>query len=139
LIVSRFSLRAIAPAAVALCASAALCAAAAPAGSPDKRPDGEVDKPDGHKFEPFKPDSVTTEGSVTIGAKTITYQAIAGTLIVHPRGWDDVPQDPAQKPAAGEEGGEHNPTAEASMFYVAYFKKGGGNRPLTFFYNGGPG
>ena len=80
-----------------------------------------------------------TEGSVTIGGKAIAYQAIAGTLIVHPRGWDDVPQDPAQKPAAGEEGGEHNPTAEASMFYVAYFKKGGGNRPVTFFYNGGPG
>jgi carboxypeptidase C (cathepsin A) len=123
---------------MALWASAALCAAAAP-GSPDKHADGEVDKPDSHKFETFKPESVVSEGSVTIGGKSIAYQAIAGTLIVHPRGWDDVPQDPAQKPGAGEEGGEHNPTAEASMFYVAYFKKGGGNRPVTFFYNGGPG
>jgi carboxypeptidase C (cathepsin A) len=25
------------------------------------------------------------------------------------------------------------------MFYVAYFKSGGGPRPVTFFYNGGPG
>ena len=32
-----------------------------------------------------------------------------------------------------------NPTAEASMFYVAYFKNGGGSRPVTFIYNGGPG
>ena len=132
---SRFSLRAIAAAAVALSASAALCAAA----TPDKRPDADQDKSESHKFEPFKPESVTTEGSVTVGGKSVAYQAIAGTLIVHPRGWDDVPQDPAQKAGPGEEGGEHNPTAEASMFYVAYFKKGGGNRPVTFFYNGGPG
>ncbi len=41
---------------------------------------------------------------------------------------------------AGEEGAEgRNPTAEASMFYVAYFKNGGGSRPVTFLYNGGPG
>ena len=25
------------------------------------------------------------------------------------------------------------------MFYVAYFKNGGGSRPVTFIYNGGPG
>src|SRR5207302_8163059 len=25
------------------------------------------------------------------------------------------------------------------MFYVAYFRSGGGPRPVTFFYNGGPG
>jgi len=101
-----------------------------------------------HPFEPFKSESVTSNGSVTIGGKAITYQAIAGTLIVHPRGWDDVPRDPAEKAAAerhepgapAEGGGEPpNPTAEASMFYVAYFKSGGGPRPITFFYNGGPG
>ena len=79
--------------------------------------------------------------SVTVGGKALAYQAVAGTLIVHPRGWDDVPRDPnAEKPAPGEGVEPRNPTAEASMFYVAYFKTGGsGPRPITFLYNGGPG
>src|SRR5580704_229849 len=94
-------------------------------------------------FEPFKPESVTSNATVTIGGRAIAYQAVAGTLIVHPKGWDDVPQDPKEKDKekpGKEDGAEtHNPTAEASMFYVAYFKTGGGTRPLTFLYNGGPG
>src|SRR5437899_842375 len=98
---------------------------------------------DGRKFEPFKVESVTSNGTVIIGGHPIAYQAIAGTLIVHPKGWDDVPRDSnAEKPgsAGGDDGAEgRNPTAEASMFYVAYFRSGGGPRPVTFFYNGGPG
>jgi carboxypeptidase C (cathepsin A) len=122
-------------------ACAAVAAAPEAAPSQDRKPDGEPEKAD-HKFEPFKPESVTSNGSVTIGGRAIAYQAVAGTIIVHPRGWDDVPRDPNAKPPAGggEEGGEAgNPTAEASMFYVAYFKNGGGDRPVTFLYNGGPG
>ncbi len=103
----------------------------------DRRPDGDAQKPDARHFEPFKAEAVTTSGSVTIDGHAINYQAIAGTLIVHPRGWDDVPREP--NPEKGDEGDAKNPTAEASMFYVAYFKSGGGNRPLTFLYNGGPG
>jgi carboxypeptidase C (cathepsin A) len=100
-------------------------------------------KPD-EQFEPFKSEAVTSNGSVTIGGRSIAYQAVAGTLIVHPRGWDDVPRDPKardskEKPDAEDSGEPHNPTAEASMFYVAYFKTGGGMRPVTFLYNGGPG
>jgi carboxypeptidase C (cathepsin A) len=109
----------------------------------DRRAEGESEKAEGRKFEPFKVESVTTNGTVTIGGRAIAYQAIAGTLIVHPRGWDDVPREPGAKPAAAgaEEAGEAgNPTAEASVFYVAYFRSGGeGTRPVTFFYNGGPG
>jgi carboxypeptidase C (cathepsin A) len=108
----------------------------------DKKPDGDSEKPDGGKFEPFKPETVTSTGTVTVGGQAISYQAVAGTLIVHPKDWDDVPHDPkADKAAPGsEEGAEaKNPTAEASMFYVAYFKSSGGPRPVTFFYNGGPG
>jgi carboxypeptidase C (cathepsin A) len=131
---------------LALLLSAIACAtvAAAPdsAPSPERKPDGEPEKAD-HKFEPFKPESVTSNGSVTVGGRAIAYQAVAGTIIVHPRGWDDVPRDPNAKPPSGgggEEGGDAgNPTAEASMFYVAYFKNGGGDRPVTFLYNGGPG
>ena len=82
---------------------------------------------------PFTPDAVTTDGSVTVGGHRIDYQAVAGTLVVHPKGWDDAAQNaPADKAA-------HDPKAEASMFYVAYFAKGTGPRPVTFLYNGGPG
>ena len=122
---------------LAVMASAALAAAA---GAQEHKGDGEPEKADGHKFEPFKPEAATSSGSVTIGGKALNYQAVAGTLIVHPRGWDDVPRDPGAKPAGGEEAGEGaNPTAEASMFYVYYSKGGEGPRPVTFFYNGGPG
>jgi carboxypeptidase C (cathepsin A) len=118
--------------------------AAAPASSPpDKKPENDSEKSDGGKFEPFKSESVSSNGTVTIGGQSIAYQAVAGTLIVHPKDWDDVPRDPKAdrgNPAAGDDGAAgKNPTAEASMFYVAYFKNGGGSRPVTFIYNGGPG
>ena len=114
----------------------AVCVTLAVAADP---PQEKAEKAEGHKFEPFKSESVTSNGSVTVEGHAIAYEAVAGTLIVHPRGWDDVPTDPSAK-GGGEEGAEKNPTAEASMFYVAYFKKDGGTqRPVTFLYNGGPG
>ena len=84
------------------------------------------------KPEHFKPEQQASKGTVKLGGNTISYDAYAGTIVVHPKGWDDVPQN-ADKD-------EKNP-AEASMFYVAYFKSGdtSGHRPLTFLYNGGPG
>jgi carboxypeptidase C (cathepsin A) len=115
--------------------------AAAP-NPPDKKVDADTsEKPEGHKFEPFKPEAVTSNGTVTIDGHAISYQAIAGTLVVHPKGWDDVPRDPNHDKGSGpgDEGDGGNPTAEASMFYVAYFKSGAGARPVTFVYNGGPG
>ena len=125
---------------VLLALGIAACVALAAAAEPQQeRKEGEPEKAEGHKFEPFKPEAVTSNGSVTIGGRAMSYQAIAGTLIVHPRGWDDVPRDPNAKATAGEEGGEANPTAEASMFYVYYSRAGEGPRPVTFFYNGGPG
>ena len=130
--------------------TSAACWAAAP-GAPDtqdrqdkqeKKPDSEVEKTGG-KFEPFKPEEKISTGSVAIGGQAISYQAIAGTLIVHPKDWDDVARDPKSdkegSAPAGEGSEGKNPTAEASMFYVAYFKSGGGPRPITFVYNGGPG
>jgi carboxypeptidase C (cathepsin A) len=85
------------------------------------------------KPEEFKPEQQASKGSVTIGGKAIAYDAIAGTIVVHPKGWDDVPQN-ADRDAK-------IPPPEASMFYVAYFKSGeqATQRPLTFLYNGGPG
>jgi carboxypeptidase C (cathepsin A) len=93
----------------------------------------EASKTETPKPEQFKPEQQQTKGSVTIGGKAIDYDAYAGTLIVHPKGWDDVPQNADPDPK--------NKGPEASMFYVAYFKSDakGSPRPLTFLYNGGPG
>jgi carboxypeptidase C (cathepsin A) len=93
----------------------------------------ETAKTETPKPEQFKPEQQQTKGSVTIGGKAIDYDADAGTLVVHPKGWDDVPQNADPDPK--------NKTPEASMFYVAYFKSDakGAARPITFFYNGGPG
>ncbi len=90
----------------------------------------------------FTPESTTTTGSVTVGGTRIDYDAVAGTLVVHPKGWDDAA--PPEKSDAKEGQGDaahKNPTAEASMFYVAYFKHGAdaAKRPITFLFNGGPG
>src|SRR5579862_8710006 len=93
----------------------------------------EATKTETPKPEQFKPEQQQTKGSVTIGGKAIEYDAYAGTLVVHPQGWDDVPQNADPDPK--------NKAPEASMFYVAYFKSDnkGAARPVTFFYNGGPG
>ena len=122
-IMSRLSFASGLVAALAVAFSAAVIAASAAPNTPDAK-SGDA-APDG-KFEPFKAEAVTSTSTVTIGGQVISYQAIAGTLIVHPKDWDDVPRDPkAEKggPGAAEDGGDaKNPTAEASMFYVAYFK-----------------
>lgn len=79
----------------------------------------------------FKPTEVVTTGSVTVGGSRIDYRAVAGTLVVHAKGWD----------ASAASGADKRPTAEASMFYAAYFKRGvpAADRPITFLFNGGPG
>jgi carboxypeptidase C (cathepsin A) len=95
----------------------------------------------------FQPESVASDGSVAVEGQRIDYRAIAGTIIVHPKGWDDAAwrarRDVAAAPGAAGQLGEEdkNPQAEASMFYVAYFKKGApaAGRPIMFLYNGGPG
>jgi len=138
----RFRIEAYLAAALVLSGAASLAAAPPGANPPDKKVDSDSEKSEGGRFEPFKAEAVASTGSVTVGGQAISYQAIAGTLIVHPKDWDDVPRDPkADKggPGAEESGESKNPTAEASMFYVAYFKNGAGARPVTFIYNGGPG
>ena len=64
-----------------------------------------------------KPALSTTSGSVTIHGDKINYKANTGTLILKDK------DEPA-----------------VSMFYVYYAKDGApSNRPVTFFFNGGPG
>jgi carboxypeptidase C (cathepsin A) len=88
----------------------------------------------------FQPEHVDSEGVATIRGQTIPYHAVAGTIVVHPKGWDDAARR-EKSPDGKELGAGGNPEAEASMFYVAYFKKGvpSADRPVTFIYNGGPG
>ncbi len=94
---------------------------------------------------PF-PDSIT-QGAVTARGQQIAYTAIAGTITVGATDEQDAqlgmdgkplpetqlalsaPRDPAEAPPV------------ARMSYVAYFKKDSKaqDRPVTFFYNGGPG
>ncbi len=103
-----------------------------PAAKPDATK-ADATKGDAAKPEQFKPEEKASKGSVTIGGNLINYDAFAGTLVVHPKDWDDVPQN-ADKD-------DKSQPAEASMFYVAYFESDtkGAQRPVTFLYNGGPG
>ena len=104
-----------------------------------------AEKPDTAKAPTSAPaDSVTT-GSVTVGGKTIEYQALAGTLTVGANDSQDamlgldgkwMTDTGMELPAKVEE-----QPATARMFYTAFFAKGAdeGKRPVVFFYNGGPG
>ena len=93
----------------------------------------EIEKAAAARPADFKPEQQASKGSVTIGGVAIPYDAYAGTIVVHPKGYDDVVQnrDPNDKTLQ----------PQASMFYVAYFKSDakGAPRPVTFLYNGGPG
>ena len=103
---------------------------------------GDAQKPPPEPGGYFKPESVSSTGTVTAAGTRIDYDAIAGTLVVHPKGWDDAPQThPDSQDQDAQKQTEENPDAEASMFYVAYFKRGAApeQRALTFLYNGGPG
>jgi carboxypeptidase C (cathepsin A) len=85
------------------------------------------------KILSFKPEQQATKGVVTVAGKRLDYDACAGTIVVHLKGYDDVPQNLNKEEKVGP--------AEASMFYAAYFKSGvpSAQRPITFLFNGGPG
>jgi carboxypeptidase C (cathepsin A) len=73
----------------------------------------------GYADAPVEEKLVTTRHSVAAGGRVLKYTADAGTLTI---------RDVAGKP-------------KASIFYTAYTLDGApaGQRPVTFFYNGGPG
>ena len=89
----------------------------------------------------FTPNEQKSRGSVTIGGRKIAYQAVAGTLVIHGKDWDDTePLEAAASPSKKDKD-DDEPKPEASMFYAAYFKEGApaASRPITFLFNGGPG
>ena len=136
------------PLVVAL-APTALTRAAEPieAKAPPSETSKQSTKTSGTEEVHFTAEQQMTRSSVRVGGQHIDYDAYAGTLVVHPKDYDDVPQN-----APKDE--DQKPQPEASMFYVAYFKSSGAGhsgkqtsgetsgdpqRPITFFYNGGPG
>jgi carboxypeptidase C (cathepsin A) len=130
-----------------LAASLGVLASAALAAEPSSRTAPDSRKTETASAAPdkgvlFSPESASSDGSVNVGGQRIDYRAVAGTIVVHPKGWDDAA---AREHEGGKDekdlGDQANPKAEASMFYVAYFKKGSpaAGRPITFLYNGGPG
>ena len=136
---------------LSLAASAACAAPRSSNATPDsQKPDASASSAPDHGVL-FHPESAVSDGAVTVEGRRIDYRAVAGTLIVHPKGWDDaagraaLEAKAADKDAKDDKGidadDKPNPKAEASIFYVAYFKKGvpSEGRPITFLFNGGPG
>jgi carboxypeptidase C (cathepsin A) len=128
---------------------AAALAAPTPATPPAARPDearpgdarpGDA-RPGDARPDELKPEEKTSRGSVTVGGRRVDYTAVAGTLVVHPKGAEDNPPEPpppGERPDAGK--GERMVPPAAAMSYVAYFQTGADStRPVMFLYNGGPG
>ena len=87
----------------------------------------------------------TTQGAVDAGGQHILYDAVAGTITVGATDEQDAQIGPDSKPMPDTDAAlvkePKDAPATARIFYVAYFKKGekSEDRPITFFYNGGPG
>jgi len=104
-------------------------------------------KVDNKAAEKPAPADVTTQGSVDVNGQHILYNAIAGTITVGATDVQDAQLGLDGKPEPGsqlalnepKEAKDAPPTAR--MSYFAYFKKDAKSedRPITFFYNGGPG
>ena len=90
------------------------------------------------------PDSTTT-GSISAGAEHLSYKAIAGTLPVGATDAEDAMLSPEGVPMDGKPHPDPDKDpAVARMSYVYYSVAGDHGagektRPITFFYNGGPG
>jgi carboxypeptidase C (cathepsin A) len=93
---------------------------AAPPAKPAEETGAEAAKPHKAEADSAQASAVeqkrVTHHAITVNGKTIDYEATAGTLTL---------RDDEGKPIG-------------SMFYTAYTAKGP-NRPVVFFYNGGPG
>ena len=97
--------------------------------------------------EKAAPTEVTTPGAIQVGGQHIAYNAVVGTITVGATDTQDAQLGDDGKPlpgsqlAAAEPKDAKDASPTARMSYVAYFKKDAKaeDRPVTFFYNGGPG
>ena len=112
---------AVALSALLLCSAPALAAPPSSAGTSAPADAGSVQS-ESLIQKLSKPLSSTTTGTVTVEGKSISYKAVAGTLVLDGTGVNEG-------------------TPQVAMSYVAYFKQGAdpSKRPVTFIYNGGPG
>ncbi len=129
-------------AAAALLASTAASAISPHAKAQAKHPPKAATKADSSQpaREFFHPSEVRSTGTVTVGGAPIAYDAVAGTLVIHAKDWQDT--DTVEAEVASKDDKDKNaPKPEASMFYTAYFRQGApaASRPITFLFNGGPG
>jgi carboxypeptidase C (cathepsin A) len=109
----------------------------------DEKPASKSEKP----AEKPALTEVTTPGAIDAGGQHIAYSAVVGTITVGGSDTQDAQLGTDGKPQPGsqlanseaKEPKDASPTA--SMSYVAYLKKDAKaeDRPITFFYNGGPG
>src|SRR3954447_4377148 len=117
--------------------------AAVRADDDDEKPAAKTDKP----AEKPAPTEVTTPGALNAGGQHIAYNAVVGIIPVGATDTQDAQLGADGKPLPGsqlanaeaKDPKDASPTAR--MSYVAYFKKDAKpeDRPVTFFYNGGPG
>jgi carboxypeptidase C (cathepsin A) len=125
--------------AAALLASGIAAAAPQPRSHPAKLVSKKTDTATSAKAY-FHPSETRSAGTAIIAGHPIAYEAVAGTLVVHAKDWEDT--DAAELDAASSDVKDKTvPKPEASMFYTAYFKQGApaAGRPITFLFNGGPG
>src|ERR1700753_1730788 len=113
-------------------AAAIVIGVAAEAPAPKK--DDSKPSPDLYSGKFFKSEESVTSGAVN----GVSYGATTGTIVVHPEDWNDTAQNGGAKTpdAKGDES-----SAEASIFFVYYAKKGADveKRPITSTFTGGPG
>jgi carboxypeptidase C (cathepsin A) len=132
----------LAAAAAALLLSTTAPAAPARSKAPPKTPAKVTAKADTAKPPQafFHPAEVRSVGSVSVGGQPIAYDAVAGTLVIHSKEWEDTDAIEAEADKSDDKD-KAGPKPEASMYYTAYFKQGApaSARPITFVFNGGPG
>jgi len=111
------------------------------------KPDARTTEKNAKPAEAALPADSTTQGSVDVGGQHIAYTATAGIITVGATDDQNAQLGPDGKPLPESQLALTPPKepadtpAVAHMFYVAYFKKDAKaeDRPVTFFYNGGPG
>jgi carboxypeptidase C (cathepsin A) len=111
------------------------------------RADDDKKKDDKTPAEKPAATEVTTPGSVDTGGQHILYNAVAGTITVGATDVQDAQlgldgkAEPGSQLALNEPKEPKDAAPTARMSYFAYFKKDAKaeDRPITFFYNGGPG
>jgi carboxypeptidase C (cathepsin A) len=107
----------------------------------------EDEKPAPKPAEKTVLDEVSTPGAIDAGGRHIAYTAVVGTLTVGATNIQDAQLGLDGKPLPGSQLALNDPkepkdaAPTARMSYVAYFKKDAKaeERPVTFFFNGGPG